>query len=105
MILLSGFLLSLLITIVLIPMANRLAIRIHAIDVPDARKVHDHPIPRSGGTAMAAGVIFAVLLLLPKNPPWSPILSGPVSSSFSVSSTISVAWAIRVSLLHKSLLR
>jgi len=68
MILLSGFLLSLLITIVLIPMANRLAIRIHAIDVPDVRKVHDHPIPRSGGTAMAAGVIFAVLLLLPKNP-------------------------------------
>ena len=68
MILLSGFLLSLLITIVLIPMANRLAIRIHAIDVPDARKVHDHPIPRSGGTAMAAAVIFSVLLLLPKNP-------------------------------------
>ena len=68
MILFSGFLLSLLITIVLIPMANRVAIRIHAMDVPDARKVHDHPIPRSGGVAMAAAVIFSVLLLLPKNP-------------------------------------
>ena len=68
MILLSGFLLSLLITIVLIPIANRVAVRFHAMDVPDERKVHDHPIPRSGGAAMAASVIFSVLLLLPKNP-------------------------------------
>jgi len=76
MILLSGFLLSLLITIVLIPMANRFAVRIHAMDVPDARKVHDHPIPRSGGVAMAAGVIFTVLFLLPRNPVLTSYLIG-----------------------------
>jgi len=68
MILLSGFLLSLLITIALIPIVNRIAVKIHAIDVPDERKVHDHPIPRSGGIAMALGVILPVLLLVPKNP-------------------------------------
>ena len=68
MILLSGFLLSLLITIVLIPMANRVAVRIHAMDIPDVRKVHDHPIPRSGGVAMALGVVITLLLLLPRNP-------------------------------------
>jgi UDP-GlcNAc:undecaprenyl-phosphate GlcNAc-1-phosphate transferase len=69
MILLSGFLLSLLITIALIPIASRLAVRVHAMDIPDERKVHDHPIPRSGGVAMALGVTLPVLLLAPKSPP------------------------------------
>ena len=35
--------------------------RIHAIDVPDERKVHTEPIPRIGGIAIAAGVFVSMI--------------------------------------------
>jgi len=49
------------ITIALIPLLRSAALRLHAMDVPDARKVHPLPMPRTGGVAMAAGVLFPVL--------------------------------------------
>jgi len=42
-----------------------MAIRVHAMDVPDERKVHPFPMPKSGGVAMALGVIIPVLFLAP----------------------------------------
>lgn len=50
------------ITLALIPVFRRLAIRLHALDIPDARKVHPYPIPKSGGVAMAVGAVIPVFV-------------------------------------------
>jgi UDP-GlcNAc:undecaprenyl-phosphate GlcNAc-1-phosphate transferase len=62
MILLSTLLLSIFVTMALIPVFNRLAARLHALDVPDWRKVHSQPIPRTGGLAMAIGTLASAFL-------------------------------------------
>lgn len=49
------------ITFLATPVTMRLASRVGALDVPDARKVHDRPTPRLGGLAVFAGVTVAVL--------------------------------------------
>ena len=59
----STLLLSVLITITLVPLLGRLAIRYQLVDVPNARKVHQQPIPRCGGIAMALGALVPVLSL------------------------------------------
>jgi len=64
MISLSTLLLSVFVTIVLIPVFSGLAGRLHAMDVPDWRKVHDQPIPRTGGLAMAVGTLVTSFLWL-----------------------------------------
>ncbi len=43
------------------PFVKVLAHKIGAIDVPDARRVHDHPIPRMGGLAIFYGFLIGVL--------------------------------------------
>ncbi len=45
----------------LTPLVARLAVRVGALDIPDARKVHDRPIPRLGGLAVVASIaiVFA----------------------------------------------
>jgi len=65
MLLLSSFLLSLFITMALIPVFIRAAPKFHALDVPDWRKVHGRPIPRVGGLAMAIGTLVTTFLLIP----------------------------------------
>ena len=62
MIYLSTLLLSLFITIILIPVSRKLAIRLHGMDIPNERKVHPNPMPKTGGIAMALGVVISVLL-------------------------------------------
>jgi len=62
MILLSTFLLSIFVTMALIPVFSRVAGKMHALDVPDWRKVHGQPIPRVGGLAMAIGAMVSALL-------------------------------------------
>lgn len=58
----STILLSVFITISLIPMLTRLAGRFQMVDLPDPRKVHTRPIPRIGGFAMALGAFFPIVL-------------------------------------------
>lgn len=54
---LSALLLSIFITIALIPILSRSAIRFNiGLDKPDARKVHQRPVPRVGGIAIILGV-------------------------------------------------
>jgi UDP-GlcNAc:undecaprenyl-phosphate GlcNAc-1-phosphate transferase len=54
---LSALLLSIFITIALIPILSRLAVRFNVgLDHPDARKVHQRPVPRVGGIAITLGV-------------------------------------------------
>jgi len=64
------------ITIALIPLFRRLAIRVQALDYPDARKVHPLPIPKSGGVAMAVGLFVPVLVWAPMNDLTRAILIG-----------------------------
>lgn len=43
------------------PFVSVIAHKIGAIDVPDARRVHTHPIPRMGGLAIFYGFLIALL--------------------------------------------
>ena len=56
------FLAALIVTFVLTPLVKKLAVRIGAVDKPDARKVHHGLIPRLGGLAIFAGFIASVAL-------------------------------------------
>jgi UDP-GlcNAc:undecaprenyl-phosphate GlcNAc-1-phosphate transferase len=58
----STVLLSVFITISLIPVMTRLASRFQLVDIPDQRKVHTIPVPRIGGLAMAVGVFVPLVL-------------------------------------------
>ncbi|MGX8698384.1 MAG: MraY family glycosyltransferase [bacterium] len=45
------------------PLAEAFAYKVGAVDVPkDARRVHDHPIPRCGGLAIFLGFLMGVVL-------------------------------------------
>jgi UDP-GlcNAc:undecaprenyl-phosphate/decaprenyl-phosphate GlcNAc-1-phosphate transferase len=57
MIYFTTFFLALFVTISLTPLLRRLALKVHALDYPDARKVHTEPIPKCGGIAMAFGAL------------------------------------------------
>ena len=61
------------------PVVKSFARRVGAMDVPkDARRMHDHPIPRLGGLAMFLGFILAVLLFADITTPVRGILLGSV---------------------------
>jgi UDP-GlcNAc:undecaprenyl-phosphate/decaprenyl-phosphate GlcNAc-1-phosphate transferase len=53
---------ALLLSLWLVPPANRLAFRLGAIDCPCGRKIHTRAIPRLGGVAMVAGLVVPLLL-------------------------------------------
>jgi UDP-GlcNAc:undecaprenyl-phosphate/decaprenyl-phosphate GlcNAc-1-phosphate transferase len=55
------------VTAALIPLLERRAGALHFMDQPGERKVHDRPVPRVGGIAMAAGAALPVLIWLPLN--------------------------------------
>lgn len=61
------------------PIVKSFAQRIGAMDVPtEARRVHDHPIPRMGGLAIFLGFIISVLLFADVSPKIQGILLGCV---------------------------
>lgn len=62
-----AFTVALMATYLLTPYVKELAIRVGAMDAPDARKVHTRPIPRMGGLAIYAGFILACLASLHVN--------------------------------------
>lgn len=57
------FLVAGLVTIALVPVAKRLAVRLDAIDYPSARRVNMLPIPRLGGVAIFGGLLAAIATL------------------------------------------
>ena len=59
---------SLVISMAVIPVMVRLAPRLGMIDKPDPRKVHAIPIPRVGGVGIVLGALLPVMLLLPLDP-------------------------------------
>jgi len=64
---LSTLLLSMFITIVLIPLLSGLATKVGLLDIPDSRKIHMSPTPRIGGLAMALGALAPIVLWMPTN--------------------------------------
>ena len=54
------FLVALLATVVLVPLAKWLAVKTDAIDYPSARRVNKRPVPRMGGVAMLGGLLVAL---------------------------------------------
>lgn len=65
---LSTLFVSLVLTIAMIPVLSRLAVRWNMLDVPDERKVHETPVPRCGGVAMAVGAFIPILYWYSDNP-------------------------------------
>ena len=62
------FVVSMFITMVLVPPLMKSAARFSFIDEPRERKVHQTPIPRIGGVAMVIGVLTPVLLWADRPP-------------------------------------
>ena len=52
---------SLAVTLLMVPVVKRLAFRLNAIDYPGARRVNTIPVARMGGVAMFVGVIGALV--------------------------------------------
>lgn len=65
MILFSTFLLSTIVTIILMPVLINLAYKLKLVDIPNSRKIHSDPIPRIGGFAMALGAVLPIVLWAP----------------------------------------
>lgn len=72
----STLLISFFITITLIPIFRRAAVRLHAMDLPNPRKVHGIPIPKCGGLGMALGTGIPVIILSRENPQLASMLAG-----------------------------
>ncbi len=66
MIIFAVAILSMYITIVLIPYINKVSFKYNLLDTPNERKVHQFPKPRSGGIAMAFGIFIPLIF-------WAPI--------------------------------
>jgi UDP-GlcNAc:undecaprenyl-phosphate/decaprenyl-phosphate GlcNAc-1-phosphate transferase len=62
----------------LVPVAERVAWRIGAIDTPNERSLHAAPTPKLGGLAILVGVVVALVLFLPWEEQTQAILVGAV---------------------------
>lgn len=56
-----AFVIALIVTYICTPLVRTLAVKIGAIDAPDARKVHQVSIPRLGGLAIYVGYMVSLL--------------------------------------------
>lgn len=75
----AALLASALVALLTTPVVRSLAFRVGAVDVPkDARRMHDHPIPRMGGLAIFFGFVLSVLIFLPLNAQLRGMLLGGV---------------------------
>lgn len=63
-------------SMLLVPLATRLAHRVGAIDIPKSRSSHATPTPRMGGLAISLSLLIACLLYLPWNDFSIAFLSG-----------------------------
>jgi UDP-GlcNAc:undecaprenyl-phosphate GlcNAc-1-phosphate transferase len=65
MVLLSTLLISMFITMALIPILRTAAVRLQTgLDEPEPRKVHARPVPKVGGLAMAAGALIPAIFVV-----------------------------------------
>lgn len=78
-------LLSIFLTVALIPLLQPLALRLRLVDAPGERKIHTDPIPRIGGIAMAAGVFVPLAV-------WS--FDDPFARAFLAGAAVMVAFGV-----------
>ncbi|MEW6187751.1 MAG: MraY family glycosyltransferase, partial [Thermodesulfobacteriota bacterium] len=76
MIYLSSFLLAFYLTVILVPLSSRLGNRFGAVDDPNTRKVHDYPIPKTGGIALTIGILVPLWFWVPLDREFKAFLSG-----------------------------
>jgi UDP-GlcNAc:undecaprenyl-phosphate GlcNAc-1-phosphate transferase len=77
MIFLSTLLISMFITMALIPIFKSVALRLNSsLDFPNPRKIHPAPMPRVGGIAMALGTLVPVALWIDGDPFINSVLIG-----------------------------
>ena len=70
---------ALLVALITTPVVKSLAERVGAVDVPkDARRMHDHPIPRMGGLAIFLGFLLSTLVFVPLSQPLRGMLLGAI---------------------------
>src|SRR5262245_56541723 len=55
-------------SMLVIPLALRLAPAVGLMDLPDPRKVHNAPVPRVGGWGIALGALVPVAIAFPLDP-------------------------------------
>lgn len=66
-------------SLILTPIVKAFSFKIGAVDVPkDARRMHDHPIPRLGGLAIFLAFLVAVLIFVPLDQAKQGMLLGAV---------------------------
>ncbi len=58
------FFTALLLSLILVPISSRVAFYLGLIDLPNKRKVHSKPVPRSGGLAIAISLFLSILMWL-----------------------------------------
>jgi UDP-GlcNAc:undecaprenyl-phosphate GlcNAc-1-phosphate transferase len=75
---LFAFLLAGLLALLLVPLTDRLARRVGAIDFPGERSLHEAPTPRLGGLAILVAVLAAALIWLPWDDETRSILVGAI---------------------------
>jgi len=57
------FVIPFVLSLVLTPGVQHLAIKIGAVDIPNNRKVHSKPIPRIGGLALACSLVLSLIMI------------------------------------------
>jgi len=74
---LFSLILAFYVTVILVPITNRLAPVFGALDEPDGeRKIHRVPTPRTGGIALAGGILVPVWLWVPMTLPFKAFFTG-----------------------------
>lgn len=73
---LLAFLFAGILALLLVPLTDRLARRVGAIDAPGERSLHERPTPRLGGLAIFVAVAVAALIWLPWDAETRSILVG-----------------------------
>ncbi|MCB2146382.1 MAG: undecaprenyl/decaprenyl-phosphate alpha-N-acetylglucosaminyl 1-phosphate transferase [Deltaproteobacteria bacterium] len=76
MLFLTTLLISIILTVVLMPYARMLALKLQAVDTPGSRKIHESLMPRCGGMAMAVGAMTPIILWAPMVPFTKGLLLG-----------------------------
>ncbi|WP_047152470.1 MraY family glycosyltransferase [Aneurinibacillus tyrosinisolvens] len=67
LIVLFSFLFSFFIVQFLMPFTRRVALQFRLVDKPGGRKIHNQPIPLSGGPAVFIGIAVTLLLFIPQS--------------------------------------
>ncbi len=75
---LLAFLVAAGVTLALVPLTDRVAQRVGAIDHPNARSLHELPTPKLGGLAILGGALVAGLIWLPGDGESRAILVGAI---------------------------